>query len=226
MKIGILGGTFNPIHFGHLRAAEEVRELLGLDRVLFIPSGRPPLKAEGLAGPLERYEMARLATVGNPFFEVLDIECARSGKSYSVDTVKALQKRHEGSQLNFILGIDAFLDLPNWYEPDRLVSMVDFIVLSRPGTRFADLLASPYLSAEGKSLAELDEGGAVSCSLRLYSPKDAILTRVTPMAISSTDIRMRVRRGLSLKYLLPEDVESFIISNRLYAVDENSGNQD
>lgn len=219
MRIGILGGTFNPIHFGHLRAAEEVRETLGLDKVLFIPSGNPPLKAAGLADSLQRYEMVRLAAVRNRFFEVLDIECARPGKSYTVDTVKTLKERHRGDQLSFILGIDAFLDLPNWYEPEELVSMVDFAVISRPGSLFASLLSSPYLVPDRKCLADLDAGTVLSCRLALRSSMAAVLTRVTPMAISSTDIRKRVRQGQTIKYLLPEDVESFIISNRLFSAE-------
>jgi len=225
MKIGIMGGTFNPIHFGHLRAAEEVREILGLDKVLFVPSGNPPLKTEGLAGSGDRYSMACMAVAGNPFFDVLDIECARAGKSYTVDTVKALKERYPDSRLNFILGIDAFLDLPNWYRPEELVSLVDFIILSRPGTSFADLETSPYLIADKKSLADLDEEKVLSCPLRLRSSGVAVLTRVTPMGISSTGIRRRVKQGLTVKYLLPEDVESFIISNRLYSVEGDAGNQ-
>ncbi|MEJ2695294.1 MAG: nicotinate-nucleotide adenylyltransferase [Candidatus Sulfobium sp.] len=222
MKIGILGGTFNPVHFGHLRAAEEVREVLGLERVLFIPSGNPPLKTEGLADASHRYGMVKLAAAGNRFFDVLDIECARPGKSYTVDTVKTLKEQYSGADLNFILGIDAFLDLPNWYEPEELVSLVDFVVLSRPGALFADLLSSPYLSAGRECLADLDNGEVVSCTLKLRSSRDIILTRVTPMAISSTDIRMRVKKRLTVKYLLPENVESFIISNRLYSAKEDA----
>lgn len=221
MRIGIFGGTFNPVHFGHLRAAEEVRELLDLDKILFIPSGNPPLKREGLVESLHRYKMVRFAVGKNRFFDVLDIECARPGKSYTVDTVEKLRQQYHGSQLSLILGIDAFLDLPNWYEPQQLTSMVDFIVLSRPGTRFVDLLSSPYLDPAGAPLAELDEGKILSCPLRLHSSRVVVLTRVTPMAISSTDIRRRIKRGLTIKYLLPEEVESFIISNRLYSVEGN-----
>jgi nicotinate-nucleotide adenylyltransferase len=226
IRIGILGGTFNPIHFGHLRAAEEVREVLGLDKVLFVPSGNPPLKTEGLADSLHRYEMARLAAAGNRFFEVLDIECARPGKSYTIDTVKALKERYHDAQLSFILGIDSFLDLPNWYEPEELVSLVDFTVMSRPGALFADLLTSPYLAPDRKCLEDLDAGEVLSCRFALRSSKAAVLARVTPMAISSTDIRRRVRQGLTIKYLLPEDVESFIISNRLFSTEEDAENQD
>jgi nicotinate-nucleotide adenylyltransferase len=219
MKIGILGGTFNPIHFGHLRAAEEVRELMGLEKILFIPSGSPPLKTEGLADALQRYKMARLAVVKNRSFEVLDIECGRPGKSYTVDTLKELKQRYRGSHLHFILGTDAFMDLPNWYEPEQLVSLVDFIVVSRPGTRFRDLVTSPYLAPGQKCLKDLDDGNVAAHPLRLSSSKAVFLTRVTTMAISSTDIRRRIREGMSVKYLLPEETESFIISNRLYSAD-------
>jgi nicotinate-nucleotide adenylyltransferase len=223
MKIGIFGGTFNPIHLGHLRAAEEVRELMGLEKVLFIPSGSPPLKTEGLAEALQRYKMTRLAVINNRFFEVLDIECAKPGKSYTVDTLQELKQRFRGSHLHFILGTDAFLDLPNWYEPEQLVSLVDFIVISRPGTPFRDLLSSAYLDPEEKFPTDLDDGRVVSRRLRLPSSKAVFLARVTPLAISSTDIRRRIREGLTIKYLLPEEVESFIISNRLYSAGEKDG---
>ena len=216
MKLGVFGGTFNPIHYGHLRAAEEAREMLGLDRVLFIPSGNPPLKSHDLADALQRYKMARLAVVRNRRFEVLDLECAGPGKSYTVNTVEKLLKIYSGAELYFMLGTDAFLDLPSWWRPDRLVLMVNFVLLFRPGNRFADLVSSPYLDVEKISLNRLDKGKLETVTACLHTGREAVLIRTTPVAISSTDIRRRVKQGLSIKYLLPEEVESFIISNKLY----------
>jgi nicotinate-nucleotide adenylyltransferase len=212
LKIGVFGGTFNPIHYGHLRAAEETREALGLDKVLFIPSGNPPLKSEDLADPLRRYKMVRLAVVRNRFFDVLDIECVRPEKSYTVDTLEVLLRQYGDDELFFMLGIDAFLDIPNWWRPERLVSMVDFAVVSRPGREFGEILSSPYAKTKEPPL---NKGGSLSVELR--SGRKAEMVRITPLDISSSDVRRRVRSGLSVKYLLPEDVESFIISNKLYS---------
>ncbi len=212
MKIGVFGGTFNPIHYGHLRAAEETREILGLDKVLFIPSGTPPLKSEDLVDPLRRYKMVRLAVVRNRFFDVLDIECVKPEKSYTVDTLEVLLGQYGSAELYFMLGIDAFLDIPNWWRPERLVSMVDFAVVSRPGREFGEILCSPYAKTK-----ELPRNEEASLAIELCSGRKAEMVKITPLDISSSDIRKRVRSRLSIKYLLPEDVESFIISNKLYS---------
>ncbi|MEC4675901.1 MAG: nicotinate-nucleotide adenylyltransferase [Nitrospirota bacterium] len=216
MKIGIFGGTFNPIHYGHLRAAEDVREKLGLDQILFIPSGKPPLKTEELAGAVHRYEMTRLAVEGNSLFRVLDIECFRPGKSFTVNTMEILLERHQGSELYFILGIDAFLELPKWRQTEKLLSLVNFVVLSRPEYQFTELLVSPYLDIKKSSLRSLDTGRSESFSLKLRTGKELVLLRIAPFGVSSTDIRRRVKSGLAIKYMLPEKVEFYIISNKLY----------
>ncbi len=212
MKIGVFGGTFNPIHYGHLRAAEETREILGLDKVFFIPSGNPPLKSEDLADALKRYKMVRLAVVRNRFFDVLDIECVKSEKSFTVETLEVLLRQYHDAELYFMLGIDAFLDIPNWWRPEQLVSMVNFAVVSRPGREFDEMLSSPF--AKTKDLAE---SGGESLTLELLTGRKAELVKITPLDISSSDIRRRIRAGRSIKYLLPEEVESFIISNKLYS---------
>lgn len=216
-KIGVFGGTFNPIHYGHLRAAEEVREMLGFERVLFVPSGNPPLKTGDLADALKRYEMVRLATAGNRSFDVLDIESVKPAKSYTVETLEVLVNRYSGSELYFMLGMDAFLDIPGWWMPEKLVSMVNFAVISRPGRKFEDLLSSPHLDVEGGDLKALDDSDGEFKIFRLKSLKEAALVKITPIDISSSDIRRRMQAGQSVKYLLPESVESFIISNKLYS---------
>lgn len=168
MKLGVFGGTFNPVHYGHLRAAEEAREVLGLEKVLFVPSGNPPLKHTDLADAGQRYEMVRRAVAGNRPFEVLDIECTSPEKSYTVNTIGKLHEMYAGCDLYFMLGVDAFIDLPNWYMPEKLVSIVNFAVLSRPGCRFADLLASPYLPPGDRKLKELDgcRSGPLTLTMR------------------------------------------------------------
>jgi len=216
MKIGVFGGTFNPIHFGHLRAAEEAREILGLDKVLFIPSGNPPLKTRHLAYAADRYKMAQMATEGNNCFEVSDIECSDTEKSYTVNTLSTLREVYKNAELFFMLGTDAFLDLPNWWRPEELISLADLVVLSRPGISFAALASSPYLTMDKKALQEFDTGKARFCRAPLKTSREAVLTKVLPMPFSSTDIRNRISAGKSIKYLLPAQIESFIISNKLY----------
>lgn len=217
MKLGILGGTFNPIHFGHLRAAEEALELAGFDTVIFIPSGNPPLKTEDIAPAHHRYAMVRLATIKNPRFELLDLECKTRQKSYTVKTFEKLHDLYPDASLYFILGIDAFLDIPNWYRPERLLSLAHFLILSRPGCRFADLSASPYLSVSKETLRKLDKGTIPSYTAKLKNRNTAVFLNVSPMNISATDIRTRIAEGKGVKYLLPADVESYIISHKLYA---------
>ncbi len=216
MNIGIFGGTFNPVHFGHLRIAEESRQAAGLDRILFIPSGNPPLKTEGIAAARHRFAMTRLAVKDNPFFSVLDIECRSRRRSYTVHTLDKLHELYPGDRLFFLLGIDAFLDIPNWYRPDLLVRRTNFLVLSRPGCRFADLCASPYLTIPKSILRRLDAKTLMSHTTLLGGDHAVILLNVTPVAISATAIRTLAAQGKSIKYLLPAEVESYIIFENLY----------
>jgi nicotinate-nucleotide adenylyltransferase len=216
-KLGIFGGTFNPIHFGHLRVAAEARELAGLDTVIFIPSGNPPLKTEDIAPAQHRYAMTELAVKGNPSFDLLDLECRTRNKSYTIKTLEKLRQLYPDDSLYFILGIDAFLDIPNWYRPERLLGLADFLILSRPGCRFSDLTASPYLSVRKEIMKKLDIRTMPSYSTKLKNGNTAMLLNVCPVTISATDIRTRIAQGKSVKYLLPADVESYILSHKLYA---------
>jgi nicotinate-nucleotide adenylyltransferase len=211
MKLGIFGGTFNPIHFGHLRAAEEVRYLIGLDQVIFMPSGNPPLKSSELAEASHRHVMTHLATQGNVDFSVSDIEMSQQEKSYTVATVERLGSMYPEDKLFFILGLDAFLDLPNWREPERLISSIDFIVVTRPGLDMKQLDISSYV--EGV----LGESGACVTSYRLAGGRTVHIAAVSAFDISSTNIRRLVREGRSIKYLLPEPVEQYVLSHRLYS---------
>jgi nicotinate-nucleotide adenylyltransferase len=216
-KLGILGGTFNPIHYGHLAAAEEVRERLKLDKILFIPSYLPPHKQEeDIPSAAQRFEMVRLATAGNPNFETSDIEIKRQGKSYTIDTIGTLRSTYQHAELNFITGIDTFLEIQTWKDWERLFTLCSFVVLSRPGYRFTNLVKIAFMKQSEQELGKLDRGelaqtvvrsGALSVSLEMIALYD----------ISSTDIRRRVREGRSIKYHLPEAVEIYIIKNRLYA---------
>ena len=153
-----------------------------------------------------------MAVKGNPYFEVLDIECIRPGKSYTVNTLELLVKKYADVAFYFMLGIDAFLDMPNWREPEKIISLTNFIVLSRPGKSFEDLIDSPYLDFK----AGPGKGAIQACRTARGISQKVFLANVTQIGISSTDIRKSVKKGASIKYLLPENVESYIISNRLY----------
>ncbi len=240
MRLGIFGGTFNPVHLGHLRTAEEVGYKLDLDKVIFIPSGNPPLKALDLPDAQHRYEMTKLATESNVNFTVSDIELRQAGKSYTVNTLQRLHGIYPQDELLFILGTDAFLDIPHWWQPDRLISMADFVIVARPEFSPEDLAKSPYVEHESRrshpfikpvpcsdgrsgNAAAPEGSGAVSatcdCStvrFRLRGGRSAVFVRVTPLDISSTDIRMLVRENKSIRYLLPETVEKYIHAHSLY----------
>lgn len=211
MKLGIFGGTFNPIHFGHLRAAEEARERGNLDKVIFMPSGNPPLKTQDLIDASHRYAMARLATASNVNFVVSDLEMRQTERSYTVNTIQRLYEIYPGDELFFILGIDAFLDIPNWWQPDVLTGMVDFILVTRPGFDLMDVLKSPYINKGQWSMVN-GQGEEI----RLLSGRKALFLQMTPMGISSTEIRRILRGGKSIKYLLPDKVEEYIYQHNLY----------
>jgi nicotinate-nucleotide adenylyltransferase len=210
-KKAFLGGTFNPVHYGHLRMAEEVREALSLEKVVFVPSCIPPLKAEDVAPAELRLQMLKIAIKDNPFFEVSDIECRRTGKSYTVDTMKIIRREDPNLDPIFILGIDAFLEIPLWYRPDELIRLCDFAVVKRSCSSFEDLSGSPFL----ESLEPEEETDSYKC-LRLKSGRKLFWIECTVLDISASDIRQRLRQGRSVRYLLPESVESFIISNQIY----------
>ena len=216
-RLGILGGTFNPIHFGHLAAAEEVRDRLKLEKIIFIPSFLPPHKIdEDIPAAVQRQEMVRLAIRGNAHFIVSDMEIRRGGRSYTIDTIEAMRQAHPGSELYFLTGLDSFLEIGTWQEWDRLLTLSSFVVLSRERYRFRDIAQLGFLDVPERELSALDDREKdqvviTTGSIRVY------LERIPFYDISSTDIRTRVREGRSIKYHLPEAVENYIIENKLYA---------
>jgi nicotinate-nucleotide adenylyltransferase len=217
MKIGIFGGAFNPIHYGHLRTAEEVAEILSLDSVLFMPSGKPAFRKPALAEARHRYQMTKRAIAGNSLFSVSDIEIKTSGRSYSADTVRGLKEERPEDDLYFIVGIDAFADFPLWKAPDDLMTLSNIVVISRPGYLFANLSSSPYLKNISKGvLKELDLGKRRKFSFKMPSGKRCHLVRVTSLNISASRIRSFLISGNDINYLLPDSVKSYIISNKLY----------
>lgn len=198
MKIGVLGGTFDPIHIGHLAVAEQVRVRLDLAEVVFVPAGQPWLKTNSAISPAQhRVEMARLAIADRPCFKLSMVEVERPGPSYTVDTIADLQAQFgAGEELFFILGWDSLAQLPQWHEPSRLVTMCHLVAVPRPGYQLPDL----------KSLEAVIQG--LSRSLVLLDRPE--------VDIDATEIRSRVARGLSISQLVPAPVDRYIKQHKLY----------
>ena len=198
MEIGLLGGTFDPIHLGHLIIAEAVREKLCLSRVLFVPAGQPWLKAaREITAPEHRLQMVELAIESNPHFAVSTYELDRPGPSYSVDTAASFRdETGTDAGLYFIVGADALAELPRWKEPAKLAALCRIIGVGRPGAPKPDLSAL--------------EAAVPGVSSRIK------LLDVPEIGISSTQIRERVKKGLSIRYLVPPEVGNYIYENKLY----------
>ncbi len=198
-SIGIMGGTFNPIHNGHLIIAEDVREQANLDRVLFIPSGQPPHKPNSeVIDPEHRYEMVRRAVITNRCFEASHIELERGGYTYTVNTLLELRRIYgENTGIYFIIGADVVPELKSWREYDRVFQLCEFIAVLRPG---------------------FDEKEFTNNIRQLKSEKGAKIhpVRSRLIDISSTDIRERCRNGKSIRYLIPDSVEEYILRNGLF----------
>jgi len=202
LNVGVFGGTFNPVHMGHLRAAEDVRQTLGLDRLLFVPSGAPPHKAaKGVAPSTVRLEMVRLAIEGNPYFEASSIEIDRQSPSYSTDTLKELGSSFGGkARLWFLIGSDAFLEIHTWKNFDEIFELADLAVMLRPPP-------SPDIAPPSKLSAKFTktENGFVH-----VSGKQVRLVPVSMLDISSTAIRKALLEGKSIRYLVPDSVLDFL----------------
>lgn len=227
LKLGLLGGSFNPIHNGHLAVASEVRDRLGLDRVLFIPAGDPPHKRNGsLAPAMHRYEMVRLAIAGTPSFDLSDIEVRREGKSYSIDTVRTLELQFgPATDLYFLIGLDAFLDIHNWRSPLELLQACRFVVVPRLGQSYRHLASIPLLSnLDHDMLAKLDAGVLPRLDISNSSCRGIICLPIPLCPISASDIRRRVKNDETVANLLPPPVESYILRHCLYQEDRDRTN--
>jgi len=200
MNIGVLGGTFDPIHMGHLIIAEEVRARLDLAEVLFVPAGQPWLKlnnANAISPPQHRVEMVRLAIADEPAFKLSTMEIDRPGPSYTVDTMAELRNQiGADDKLFFILGWDNLNQLPRWHQPSRLVKLCRLVPLRRVG------VASPDLDSLEAAIPGL--------------AKSLVMLDTPQIEISASEIRARVARGLSVHQLVPEAVERYIIEHGLY----------
>lgn len=214
MKIGLFGGTFDPIHWGHLRSAEEVAESFALDRVYFIPASIPPHKRGATTTPAEdRLQMVRLAVAGNPRFAVSTVEIKRAGVSYSIDTLRAFDaKKRKGDSLYFIIGLDAFREIGTWKDFRELFSLCHFIVTSRPGSKDKDPLKGTSIAV--KKLFCYDP---TQKNYRHRSGNRIFYIELTDIAISASEIRTLVKQGKSIRYLVPPAVERYIKRRGLYA---------
>ena len=214
MKWGLFGGTFDPIHIGHLRCAEEMIEIFDLNRIIFVPASRPPHKITASITPFyHREQMIRLAIEGNPAFSFSDVENRRTGTSYSVETVEYLLDKYrlENLELYFILGQDAFHAIRTWKDWERLLLLCHFAVMTRPGyvNQGLDAILSPEIAAR----FTYDE------TLKGYRGEtgQAILFReVTFLDIASSNIRKRAREGKTINYLVTDTVRHYIVKNTLY----------
>ena len=211
MRLGLFGGTFNPIHLGHLRAAEEVSESLALERLLFIPAARPPHKNAGAVTPFAvRLEMVRLAVAAHPRFEVSDLENRRPDKSYSIDTLRWFRQEYgPAAAIFFIVGLDAMLEIETWREYQNLFHLCHIVVLDRPGYDPADL---HHILGENLHCQAAGEGQVFVHP----SGNQIYFQPITRLDISSTQIRRLAARGRSLRYLLPEAVRRYILQYNLY----------
>ena len=195
-RTAVFGGSFNPIHYGHLLLADEVLEALGLDRILFVPAAVPPHKSPAYLAPAEdRFAMVRLATAGHPRFEVSDLELRRAGPSYTVDTLEALGI--PPADLFLIVGSETFLDFLTWRAPRRIAALARLVVVPRVGSAF-------------------DPDGAAAQKVVREIGQEPLIVRAASLPISASDLRRRVREGRSVAYRLPDAVIAHIRARGLY----------
>jgi len=195
MKIGIMGGTFDPIHIGHLVAAEEARAVFNLDKVIFVPNYQPPHKLSlPITDPEHRYAMVLLSIYTNPYFEVSRIEIERDGPSYAIDTVREFGKLYPDGEIYFITGADAIAEILSWKQGEEILKLCKFIAVTRPGYDI------------GKVREKL-----------CFLDNSVEFLKITEINISSTEIRKRVREGKPIRYLVLDTVENYIYKHNLYA---------
>lgn len=206
MEIGVYGGTFDPVHLGHLIVAEEARWRLGLEKVFFAPAAHPWMKAKWRITPQEhRLAMLKIAIVSNPCFHISTVDLENPGPSFTVDTLKALKRQYgSGYSLYFILGLDSLRDLPNWREPHNIVKYGKLAAVARPG-------------AEEPDWDRLEKAAP-------GARQNIIMVRGPLIDISSTEIRRRVAHGKSIRYLVPEAVEQYIGEHKLYQERQGANN--
>jgi nicotinate-nucleotide adenylyltransferase len=195
MRLGLFGGTFDPIHLGHLILAEQCRESCSLDHVWFVVAGEPPHKRSERTAVAHRLEMARIAVAGHPAFTVSEIETKRPGPHYSVETLESVSREHPAVELFFLIGADSLNDLPGWREPIRIAQLATIVVVNRPGI-------------EEVASADLPRFGSGSRAI--------VPVTIPPIGIASTELRRRVLERKSIRYMVPRGVEAYIEAQGLY----------
>jgi nicotinate-nucleotide adenylyltransferase len=195
-RVGVMGGTFDPIHHGHLVAASEVQSWFDLDEVVFVPTGDPWQKSDRVVSPAEhRYLMTVIATASNPRFTVSRVDIDRDGPTYTIDTLRDLHEQRPDDELYFITGADALADIFTWRSPDDLFELAQFVGCTRPGH-------------------EMDEA-----TLAAIPSERVTMVEIPALAISSTDCRARTRRGEPIWYLVPDGVVQYVVKHHLYEKD-------
>jgi nicotinate-nucleotide adenylyltransferase len=222
-RLGIFGGTFNPIHFGHLRVAVEVRELFSLDSILFIPSAQPPHKnLSNIANPKDRHYMTQLAIQSYPFFQLSSIELEREGLSYTIDTIKSLQQQYTPNiQFFYMIGIDAFLAIHTWKNFQNLFNEIPFIVMSRPVNEDNNIAC---MSIANNSLIDyihttISKDYAHNNENKCFNhpnKQPLYYCQVTSLDISASKIRRLVKMNQSIHFLLPDNVIHYMTHKQLY----------
>lgn len=212
MRAGLFGGTFNPIHLGHLRSAEEVREAFSLDRIYFVPAARPPHKGgDDIAPAADRLKMVELAVAGNPFFSASAVELERAGASYSVDTIRHFLSLLRPVSLSFIVGLDAFREMHTWKDYSAIPALCDLIVTSRP-----DLPTPPPEQLLPVALRTAFWYDPAVRMHRHTSGHTLALYEIDGLAISASTLRDKLRQGKSVRYLVPPAVDAYITQHSLY----------
>jgi len=219
MHIGLLGGSFNPIHCCHLHIAEQAQSECRLDRIVFIPTGDPPhKKSTSLAPAQHRLTMTQMALESHPTYSVSDIEIQSTEVSYTIDTLTKLQQKHHNvTHWSFIIGLDAFLDLHTWKEATRLLHLCDFIVCSRPNTDFtkvSSVTCLPPISPH--SLQSLENGQIQKLEIPLPTSRLLTFLSLPPCEASASLIRTYIREGRNVSHWLPPSVESYILEHHLF----------
>ncbi len=195
MRLALFGGTFDPIHIGHLILAEQCREACGLDRVWFVVAGAPPHKRGDRTPVSHRIEMVRIAIAGHPAFEVSDLETRRPGPHYSVDTLAAVARDRPDDELYFLIGADSLADLPTWRDPAGIARLATIVVVNRPGIEEADCTVLPSFGPDAKQ---------------------PVSVTIPPVGIASHDLRRRLAERRSIRYMVPRGVEAYIEAQGLY----------
>jgi nicotinate-nucleotide adenylyltransferase len=200
MQLGLFGGTFDPVHLGHLVLAEQCREACELDRLWFVVAGEPPHKPGGRTAVRHRLEMVRIATAGHPKFLVSEIEATRPGPHYSVETLESVHRQSPDEDLFFLIGADSLAELVTWRQPARIAQLATIVVVNRPGIEESPPQSLPDFGPSAHRL---------------------LTVTIPAIGISSTDLRQRLAEGRSIRYLVPRGVEAYIEANALYRHQED-----